>query len=89
MGWMKSVIKRCPFCGGRPTVDTSDRKASKSMYGDYIDVRQRVVIECTGCFLIKDIVAVRSVSWFDEKLIREVQRDAARTIIENFWNMRW
>ena len=87
---MKSVIKPCPFCGSIPKVDTSMRKTTPSMYGEYAEVRQRVIIECEACGLHKDIVAVRTVPmWLEWKDVKEICRDAARSTIENFWNKRW
>lgn len=85
---MKTTIKRCPFCGALPKIDTSDRKVVKRYDGNYGEVHQRVVIECEECFLRKDIETVRFVPWFDEGAIKDVAREATRTTIENFWNAR-
>lgn len=84
----KQLLKRCPFCGSIPKVET-EWKRVESQYDPVMIVQTRVTIECANCFLQKDIVATSYADInLDEKAYKFVSRRDARKVIDRMWNER-
>lgn len=86
---MKQLLRPCPFCDSVPSIYTKDWYYFEDPITPVIQVRKRVKIVCKNCFLVKDIIAVRTADLCtDEKTLRFIARKSATDTIENFWNNR-
>ena len=84
-----TALKPCPFCGSLPTVSTKDRRVLPNQFEAGVVVQQRVIVQCPRCFCRMDARSdKRADEGMSEKAYRYLQKQMARSAIEQFWNRR-